>query len=193
VSFNKLIIYATDGARFPNPYQNKEMTMKSPALQIAVLLPIALLAASLLSVSGCNKQEATKELKEMEAAAEEGAAQVAEDVEAAVEEGEKMASELGEKAMEYLTPLKDELSSLDELKATPEELKARVSEIIESIETKAEGIELPETVTKALEGIKEKLIALRDYLQGEFEQSKIDEHVKEIMDSVKSGLGMSQD
>jgi len=59
---------------------------------------------------------------------------------------------------------KDELSSLDELKATPEELKARVSEIIESIETKAEGIELPETVTKALEGIKEKLIALRDYL-----------------------------
>jgi chromosome segregation ATPase len=167
--------------------------MKSPALQITVLLPIALLAASFLSVSGCNKQEATKELKEMEAAAEEGAAQVAEDVEAAVEEGEKMASELGEKAMEYLTPLKDELSSLDELKATPEELQSRVSEIIESIETKAEGIELPETVTKALEGIKEKLIVLRDYLQGEFEQAKIDEHVKEIMDSVKSGLGMSQD
>ena len=167
--------------------------MKSAALQIAVLLPIALLAALALSVSGCNKQEVTEELKEVEAAAEEATAQVAGDVETAVEEGEKMASELGEKAMEYLTPLKDELSSLDELKATPEDLKARVSEIIESIETKAEGIELPETVTKALEGIKEKLIALRDYLQGEFEQAKIDEHVKEIMDSVKSGLGMSQD
>ena len=45
MSFTKMVNYATDGAPFPDPYQNKEMTMKSAALQIAVLLPIALLAA----------------------------------------------------------------------------------------------------------------------------------------------------
>ena len=156
-------------------------------------LAFATLFASVTSFSGCSREEAAKELKKAEAAAEGAAKEVAEDVGAAVEEGEKMASELGEKAQAYLAPLKDKFSNLEELKDTPEQLKTAVVEMIESLEQKAEDVELPETVSATLAKVKEKLIALRDYLEGEYEQAKIDEHVQEVMESVKSGLGLSQE
>ena len=156
-------------------------------------LAFATLFASVTSFSGCSREEAAKELKKAEATAEGAAKEVAEDVGAAVEEGEKMASELGEKAQAYLAPLKDEFSNLEELKDTPEQLKTAVVEMIESLEQKAEDVELPETVSATLAKVKEKLIVLRDYLEGEYEQAKIDEHVQEVMESVKSGLGLSQE
>jgi len=156
-------------------------------------LAFATLFASVTSFSGCSKDEAATELKEAEAAVEATAKEVVEDVGSVVEEGEKMASELGEKAQAYLAPLKDKLGNLEELKDTPEQLKTAVVEMIASIEQKAEDVKLPETVSTALAKVKEKLIALRDYLEGKYEQAKIDEHVQEIMESVKSGLGLSQE
>ena len=156
-------------------------------------LAFATLFASVSSFSGCSKDEAATELKEAEAAVESSAKEVAEDIGSLVDEGEEMASELGEKAQAYLAPLKDKFSNLEELKDTPEQLKTAVAEMIESLEQKAEDVELPETVSATLAKVKEKLIALRDYLEGEYEQAKIDEHVQEIMESVKSGLGLSQE
>ncbi len=52
--------------------------------------------------------------------------------------------------------------------------------------------QLPETISTALAGLKEKLLALKAELEGEMDQAKIGQHVQEIMDSVKSGLGISQ-
>ncbi|WP_146531417.1 hypothetical protein [Novipirellula artificiosorum] len=156
-------------------------------------LAFATLFASVTSFSGCSKDEAATELKEAESAVEASAKEVAEDVGAVVEEGEKMASELGEKAQAYLAPLKDKLGNLEELKETPEQLKTAVAEMIASIEQRAEDLKLPESVSTALANVKEKLIALRDYLEGEVEQAKVDEHIQEIMESAKSGLGLSQE
>jgi hypothetical protein len=98
---------------------------------------------------------------------------------------------LGEKAMAYLSPLKEKLGNLESLKDKPEELKTAVTELIQTIEDKAADIELPEAVSNTLATVKERLVALKDYLQGEVEQAKIDEHIQKIMDAVKSGLGMS--
>ena len=79
------------------------------------------------------------------------------------------------------------------MKETPEELKTAVAKLIGSIEQKAQDIKLLETVSTTLAKVKGKLIALRDYLEGEYEQAEIDQHVHEIMESVKSGLGLSQE
>lgn len=139
---------------------------------------------------GCSQKQATEQLQEVEKSAEAAAETISEDVGEAVEEGEKMASELGDKAMAYLTPLKEKFGDLDSLKESPEKLKASVSELIESIESKAEDIKLPESLTKALATVKEKLIALRDDLEKDIEQAKIEEHLRGIIDSIKSELGM---
>ena len=169
--------------------------------------------ASLVMCIGCTKQDATATMEKAGASAKEAAETVSANVGDAVKEGGKMAgdaleegkqaasdavkkgsemaSELGEKAVAFLAPMKEKFGDLDSLKEKPEELKTAVDELIQSIEKKAEDIELPESVSTALATIKEKLVALKDYLGGEVEQAKIDEHLKDIMESVKSGLGMS--
>ena len=93
--------------------------------------------------------------------------------------------------MAFLGPLKEKFGDLDSLKDSPEKLKSAVTDLIQTIEDKAGSIELPQAMQDGLETIKEKLVALRDYLDGEVQQSGIDERVTSIMDSVKSGLGMS--
>ena len=108
----------------------------------------------------------------------------------AANKAKEMASELSEAATSYLTPLKEKLGNLDSLKETPEKLKEAVSEMITYIEDKAAGVELPEMVSSALTTMKEKLVELQQYLEGKYEQSKIDEYVKGIKDSVKSAFGM---
>jgi hypothetical protein len=148
-------------------------------------------AASIFVFSGCSQQEAVDAVQQAEQAAEEAADTIAKDTEQMVEQGQAMAADLGEKAMAYLGPLKEKLGNLEGLKETPEELKTAVSELIQSIENKAEDMNLPEAVSSALASVKEKLVALQEYLQGEVEQAKIDEHIQGIMDTVKSGLGMS--
>jgi DNA repair exonuclease SbcCD ATPase subunit len=156
---------------------------------------------SLLSISvGCDDQ-ASQTLKRAEESAESAAATIAEDAgelvkegEAAasdaIEQGKQMASELGEKATAYLTPLKEKFGNLESLKGKPEELKTAVNELLQSLEQKTEDIQLPEAISTALATIKEKLIALKEYLAGEVEQSQLDQRLQEISESVKSGLGM---
>ena len=39
--------------------------------------------------------------------------------------------------------------------------------------------------------VKEKLVELKQYLEGEYEQAEVDKKVDDIISSVKSGLGMS--
>ena len=141
--------------------------------------------------SGCSKEEAEQTVKKAEESAEEAADTIAEGTSDIVEKGSEMASQLGEAAMAYLGPLKDKFGNLESLKESPEELKKAVTELIQSIEEKAEGLELPEAISNTLATAKEKLVALKEYLEGEVEQAKIDEHIKSIMDSIKSGLGMS--
>ena len=140
--------------------------MRKPAFHGLELLLVAFLATSMPFLGGCNKQDAARELQEVEEAAGEAATKVTEGLESAVEEGEQMASELSEQAQAYLSPLKDKLGSLEELKQTPAELKTAVGDLIEMIEQKADEIELSESVSDALATLKEKLIALRDYLEG---------------------------
>lgn len=109
------------------------------------------------------------------------------------EKGEELASELGEKAMAYITPLKEKLGNLEGLKESPEELKKAVADLIAAIEKKAEDLELPETISSALATVKEKLVALKEYLEGEVDQAKLDERVKEISESVKSAFGFAKE
>jgi hypothetical protein len=141
--------------------------------------------------SGCSKEEATESLKKAEDAAEHAAETIADDTEEVIKEGEELAEELGEKALAYLTPLKEKFGNLDGLKGKPAELKVAVADLIKSIEEKAEDIELPEAVSNALAAAKDKLVALKEYLEGEVEQAKVEEHIQDIVESIKSGLGMS--
>jgi hypothetical protein len=132
--------------------------------------------------------EAVEEGEKMAGDALEKSKEVAGD---AVEKGKQVAGELSEKAAAYLTPLKDELGKLGDMKDKPEELKAALSNLIQSMEAKTEDIQLPESVSNALATIKEKLVALKDYLEGEVEQAELDKRLEEITGAVKSGLGMS--
>ncbi len=152
---------------------------------------IALFAVMAISISGCSKEDATQAVQQAEESAENAAESIGESVDSAVEGGKEMASELGEKAQAFMTPLKEKFGDLESLKDKPEELKTAVSDLIQSIEEKAEGIELPEAMTSALATVKEKLVELKDYLEGEADPAKIEEHLKDIGESVKSGLGMS--
>ena len=139
---------------------------------------------------GCSKEQATKTLDQAETSAEEVAETIVEDAEEVVEEGKQMAVELGEKAAGYLTPMKEKLGNLESLKKSPEELKKAVTDLIASIEGKAEGLKLPEAVSETLATLKEKLVSLQTYLEGEVDEAKIGERVDDIITSVKSGLGM---
>ncbi len=161
-------------------------TMNYHIKRLAFFLAPPLLGL-VLSVTGCTKQKATDTLEKAGAAA----TTAKENVEAAVEDGAKFAGELSDAARSYLAPLKDKIGNLHSLKDSPDELKRAVSELIQSIEEKGESIKLPKSVVDALATIKEKLIALRDSLEKNVEQAKIDEHIKDLEEAVKSGLGMS--
>lgn len=141
----------------------------------------------LVSSIGCSKQEAEESVKK----AEEAAGTIATDAEDVVGKGKEIANELGEKASDFINPLKEKFGELEGLKDKPDELKKAVADLIQSIEDKADNIPLPEALNGALATVKEKLEELKQYLEGEVEQAKVEEHIQEIMDSAKSGLGMS--
>ena len=180
----------------------------------------ALFAVLLLTTVGCENAPVEETLDDAEAKVEEVTETVSDKVtdvvdasgDAAKELGEKAkelgekttekakelgekttekAKELGEKAMGYLAPLKEKFGSLEALKDKPEELKAAVSELIQSIEAKTEEIELPEAVSNALTAGKEKLVELKTYLEGEVDQAKIEEHLQGVMSAVKGKFGMA--
>lgn len=102
-------------------------------------------------------------------------------------------SGLGETAMSSLAPMKEKFGGLEALDNKPAEFLAAVVALIQSIEGKTDGITLPEGAATALETVKEKLVALREYLEGEFDQAKVDAQLKALMDSVKFGLGVESE
>jgi hypothetical protein len=159
-------------------------------------------SALLLIGLGCDQDAANEAMQEVETSAGDAAGALTDDAKAAMEKGKEMAgdaaakgkemaSELGENAMSFLTPLKEKLGNLESLKDTPEKLKTAVSDLIASIEEKAEGLTMPEAISETLATLKAKLVDLKEYLGGEYEQSGIDEKVNDIVTSVKSGLGMT--
>ncbi len=151
-----------------------------------------LVAVLLVLPTGCGGKGGEKVAEDVKDAANQAAEKVSKGAQEMVKEGQQIAADLSDKAKEYLNPLKEKFGNLEGLKKTPEKLKTAVTELIQSIEDKAADIKLPESVSNALSKIKEKLVALKEYLQGEVEEAKLDEKVKDVMDSVKSGLGFKE-
>ncbi len=100
-------------------------------------------------------------------------------------------AKLGTDALAYLKPIKDGLGNLDSLKDKPAELKKAVDDLLKHMDQDVTKLNLPEKVTGALKVVKEKLVALKNYLAGEADKAKIEEHIKDIIDSAKEGLGLS--
>ncbi len=100
-------------------------------------------------------------------------------------------AKLSKDAIAYLKPIKDGLGNLDSLKDKPAELKTAVDNLLKHMEQNVDSLHLPEKVTNALKVVKEKLVALKDYLAGEADKAKIEEHIKNIIDSAKERLGIS--
>lgn len=168
--------------------------------------------------AGCDRPQEGNSVSHAESEVKQAAEAVADDVEEAVEKGEQVAKdvgqkakelgeqameeanqlseqaadtaqELGEQAMAFLTPLKEKFGNLESMKDKPDELKQAVIALIQSIEEKAAEIDLPDGISKALTTVKAKLVELRDYLEGEVEQAKLDERLNEIKNSVKESFG----
>lgn len=104
---------------------------------------------------------------------------------------EEAVSEFGAESVAYFSSMKERFGNLDGLKDKPEELKKWVDDTLKAIEEKAENVQLPDAASNALDAVKEKLVALKEYLAGEVDQAKIDEHIKGIIESTKKGLGLS--
>ncbi len=163
--------------------------MKKMFRSVRVLFAFSML--TLLVVGGCSQEEAAEALKNAESNAEDAAKTVSEDAEKIMAKGEEVAGELAEQAAGFLAPIKEKVQSLDKLKETPAELKTAVVDLIDSIEAKSEEIKLPEPIANALAAVKDKMIALRDYLEGEADPAKIKQYVDEIKEMVGSKLGLS--
>ncbi len=162
------------------------------------------LCLSMAFLTGCSEQETKDALNDSEQAVGDAAEDVAKEAsdlmksgkkmaQDAMESGKELAGKLSEQAQTFLNPLKEKFGDLDGLKESPEKLKTAVAELIENIDSKASNLQLPEPVANALTAIKEKLVALGSYLEGQYEQSQVDEKVADILESVKSKLGMSGD
>ena len=123
------------------------------------LFQLALVCDSVLVVMfvGCNQEKVADSVKKAEESAGKAAETVSKDAGKLVDDAGQMAAELGEKAMAYVSPLKEKFGNLESLKEKPEELKKAVTDLISFIEKKAEDVKLPESMSKALAGIKEKI------------------------------------
>ena len=150
-------------------------------------LVMCLLALLAFNVCGCT-EETQQQAEDAVENAEEKASEMSDDVSEKASEISAQVSEamsnLGEEAMGFLTPIKEKLGSLSELKDKPEELKASVDNILKMIEEKAESIELPESVQGVLDKVKEKLTSLKEYLGGdETDEAEIQKHLDEVKEA----------
>ncbi len=167
------------------PFATKVAAMRkmiSSAMFLGWIPVVGLMAA----MTGCDSQEATKALESAEQNVAQAGEKISEGTAEMVEKGRDAAANLSDEAMAMMTPLKEKFGDLDQLKDKPEELKARVSELIEWMETKAESIELPESVSTALASTKDKLVQLKAYLQGEYEDAQVEKYIQEIKESAAS-------
>ncbi|MEM1068328.1 MAG: hypothetical protein AAGI63_05500 [Planctomycetota bacterium] len=161
------------------------------SLKRALVGSVVWCSGLMMSCCGCNKEEASSIVAQVEDSAAETAEAIQAETGEAVERTREAASEFGEKVTSYLNPLKEKFGNLESLKDKPEELKEAVTGLIASIDERAEDIELPEELGKILTAAKEKLLTLKSYLEGEVDQAKVDEQIQEIMSSIKSQFGMT--
>jgi hypothetical protein len=137
-------------------------------------------------------EEVGEAAEKMSETASEVAEKVSEKAGEAAEKAGELAAKVGEKAKAYLTPLQEKFDNLKDMKDKPAELKEAVSGLITSIEERAEDLELPQKISDALTAAKEKLIELRDYLEGEVEEAQIEERIQGIVSTVGEQLGMTE-
>ena len=161
-------------------------------LKTASIGKFVLCAGLLVFSGGCDTEEASSVVEQVGDSAAETMDAVKDETAEAADKAMDAASELSEKATAYLNPLKEKFGNLESLKDKPEELKEAVTSLIASIEERAEGMELPEKMSEVLATAKEKLMTLKQYLEGEVDQAKIDEQIQELMTSIKSQFGMSE-
>jgi hypothetical protein len=144
--------------------------------------------ATVLAVvlGGCS-EEAKQDAEKLKGQATEGAKELGGKAEEmAGKAGEKIkegAEAFSEQAKGFLGPITDKIGGLDGLKDKPAELKMSVENLIALIESKASTLKLPEGVQKTVDTLKEKLVALRDYLGGETKPEEIDAKVKDVKDA----------
>ncbi len=143
-----------------------------------------------IAVVGCTRDETTEKLNQAEQAAETAGKAVSDSVSELAKQGEALAGKLGAEAANLLKPMKDQFGSLEQLKQSPEQLKVAVNQMIQAIETQVSKLQLPDRVKQGLTAVQAKLVSLRDYLAGEYEQAKIDEHIRGILETAKSQLGI---
>ena len=147
------------------------------------------LAICVIGVVGCS-EDTKKAAEETLSDAKDDATKLAGKAE---DEASKMGDKakdamknLSEEAMGFLKPIKEQLGDLGSLKDKPAELKEAVSKILETIESKAESIPLPEGVKTTVATVKEKLTSLKDYLAGdETDPEKTADHIKQVEDAAK--------
>lgn len=111
----------------------------------------------------------------------------------AAESSGEAISKLGEKAMGFLGPLKTDFGKLGDLVSEPSKLKEAADNLIKKLDTDMSGFKLPQSVTDGLSAVKEKLIALRDYISDEADKAEIKKKLDAVMESVHSALGMGKD
>jgi hypothetical protein len=144
-----------------------------------------LILATVVTLPGCS-EEAKKDMEKMKAEAAKEADKLGDKAGQAGEKIKEGASALNEKAVAFLGPIKEKIGGLDQLKDKPAELKKAVEGLIATIESKAEGLNLPEKAKNTIATVKEKLVALNNYLAGsETKPEEIDEHVKEVKDAAE--------
>lgn len=139
------------------------------------------------------QESASDAAESLEEQVAETAETVQEEATEAVEQTQQAAEALSERAQEFMGPLREKFSSLESLRDNPQELKEAVAGLIAMLEERAADLQLPEGMQGALETAKEKLAALKEYLEGEVEQAQVDEHLEEIMDSIRPHLVSSDE
>lgn len=144
------------------------------------LMKLALMLVTVVMLAGCDQAQQ---------AADEAGANAKKAAEDAMESGKDMLGDLSEKAMGFLEPIKEKVSGLEGMADAPDKLKAEVEGLLSMLGDKAEGLELPEAVTKIIETLKEHLMGLKDYLADGTDAGKIGEYIEKIKEAV-SGLKM---
>jgi hypothetical protein len=139
-----------------------------------------------VALGGCS-EEAKEDAAKLKEQAADGAKELGGKAgEMAGKAGDKIkegAKALSEQAKGFLGPIQEKIGGLDGLKDKPAELKKSVENLIAMIESKASTLTLPAGVQKTMDTLKEKLVALRDYLGGETKPEEIDAKVEDVKDT----------
>lgn len=106
--------------------------------------------------------------------------------------GEDTLKNLGADITNLLGPFKEKLMGLESLKDTPAELKTSVTELLTSLESNIANLPLPEGLKTTIANLKEKLVALQQFLEGNADLSKLQDYLGPIKELVESQMNFGQ-